>query len=61
MEGIPTPHLTAEQPHPGLGLIGEPRSRFAQDWVTITKQEHIELRQRASYWEAQHGRAKAKI
>ena len=34
---------------------------FSQEWVTITKQEHIELRHRASYWEAQHARAKSKI
>lgn len=61
MESTANTHLTTEPPHPGLCLIGEPRSPFAQDWVTITKQEHIELRQRASYWEAQHGRAKAKL
>ena len=61
MEGTPNTHLTIEPPHPGVCLIGGPRSPFAQEWVTITKQEHIELRHRASYWEVQHGRAKAKI
>ncbi len=34
---------------------------FSQERVTITKQEYIALRQRASYWEAQHARAKKKI
>ena len=36
-------------------------SPFSQQWVTITKQEHIDLTSRASYWEAQHARAKSKI
>lgn len=37
------------------------RAPFAQESVTISKQEHIELRHRASYWEAQHARAKSKV
>jgi transposase len=61
MEGTPNTHLTAEPPHPWGCVIGEQWSPFAHEWVTISKQEHIELRHRASYWEAQHGRAKAKI
>jgi transposase len=36
-------------------------SPFSQQWVTITKQEHIDLTSRASYWEAQHARAKSEI
>jgi hypothetical protein len=36
-------------------------SAFSQQWVTITKQEHIDLTSRASYWEAQHARAKSEI
>ena len=36
-------------------------SPFSQQWVTITKQEHIDLACRASYWEAQHARAKSEI
>jgi transposase len=34
---------------------------FSQQWVTITKQEHIDLTSRASYWETQHARAKSEI
>lgn len=33
---------------------------FARQWVRITKQEHIELQCRASYWEVQHERLKIK-
>jgi len=39
---------------------GQP-TPFSQEWVTITKQERIELRHRASYWEEQHARAKSRI
>lgn len=35
--------------------------RFAQEWVTISKQEQIELRAQAGYWEAQHACAKTRI
>ena len=61
MESIPNTHLTTALPHPRGCVIGEPRSPFAQKWVTMSKQDYIELRHRASYWEIQHGRAKAKI
>ena len=36
-------------------------SPFAEQWITITKQEHIELTARAGYWEAQHTRGKIQI
>ncbi len=53
----PTP-----EPHQPLACLDQgQRPPFSQQWVTITKQEHIDLRHRASYWEAQHGRAKSKI
>jgi hypothetical protein len=39
----------------------EPPCPFSQQWVRITKQEHIDLTARASDWEAQHARAKAEI
>ncbi len=61
MEGTPNTALTPEPPPPVVCGISEPQSPFAQEWVRISKQDYIELRQRASYWEAQHGRAKAKI
>ena len=34
---------------------------FSQEYVTITKQEHIDLTWRANYWEAQHGRVKSQV
>lgn len=34
---------------------------FAQEWVTLTKQQFIELEASAHYWQAQHSRAKARI
>ena len=36
-------------------------SPFAEQWITITKQERIELTARACYWEAQHARGKTQI
>jgi len=36
-------------------------SPFSQQWVTITRQEHIDLTARAGDWEAQHARAKSEI
>ena len=39
---------------------GQP-SPFSQQWVTITKQEHIDLNARVKYWEAQQARAKSQI
>ena len=34
---------------------------FSQQWVTIARQEHIDLKWRASYWEAQHARLKSQL
>jgi hypothetical protein len=58
----------------GIGLLWLPdrlafrlvRTRFygrmrPRQWVTITKQEHIDLTARANYWEAQHARVKAQL
>ena len=45
------------QPH---GKDAVPASPFAQEWVTITKEERIALVHRASYWEAQHALVKQK-
>ena len=61
MEGIAPPHPTPESSTPEACLIGELESPFAQEWVTISKQEYIERRSQASYWQVQHGRAKARI
>ena len=50
------------EPQQPLACLDEGQSTpFSQEWVTITKQERIDLNWRASYWEAQHGRAKSQI
>ena len=36
------------------------RNPFSQQQVTITKAEHIDLIQRANYWEALHAQLKEK-
>jgi hypothetical protein len=61
VEGTTNTRPTAE-PHQPLACLDEGQpSPFSQEWVTISKQDHIELCHRASYWEAQHARAKSKI
>jgi len=61
MEG-PAITCPSPEPHQPLACIAEGQpTLFSQQWVTITKQEHIDLRHRASYWEAQHGRAKSQV
>lgn len=61
MEGTTRLDPSAERPHPGLGTADGKGPRFAREWVTISKQEHIDLRARANYWEAQHARAKVQV
>ena len=34
---------------------------FAREWITITKQQYIELEAQAHYWQSLHSRAKARI
>ena len=61
MEG-PTKTCTAAQAHHPLVCLDDgPPTPFSQQWVTITKQEHIDLRHRANYWEAQHARVKSQL
>lgn len=61
MEGTTSPCPT---PGPQQPLAcrdeGQP-SPFSREWVTITKQEYIDLNGRANYWEAQHARSKSRI
>jgi transposase len=62
MEGAT--HTTCPTPEPcqPLACLDERQpSPSSQEWVTITKQEYIDLKCQASYWEAQHGRAKSQI
>lgn len=61
MEGTTRLDPSAERPHPDLGAADGKGPRFAREWVTISKQEHIDLRARARYWEAQHARVKIQI
>jgi len=58
MEGIA--NMRPVLPPPLECLDERQRSPFSQEWVTITKQEHIRLRHQANYWEAQHTQLKAK-
>ena len=61
MEGIAT---TCPTPEPGRALAcidGGQASPFSQEWVLISKQERIDLKWQASYWEAQHARGKLRI
>jgi transposase len=61
MEGTTHPSPSTQAHRPLASLDAGPASPFSQQRVTITKQEHIDLVARASYWEAQHARAKAEI
>ena len=61
MEGIANTHPPLG-PHQALACLEEGQaSPFSREWVTITKQEHIELNAWANYWEAQHTRVKAQL
>ena len=61
MEGTGNPR-PIPKPHQSPICFDEgPPPPFSQEWVTITKQEHIDLTWRANYWEAQHARAKSQI
>jgi len=61
MQGTTDTRPTAPPPRPLTCPDGGQRAPFSQEWVAITKEEHIELRHRASYWEAQHARARSRI
>ena len=61
MDGITNTHPAPALPQPAVCLDEKQRSPFSRENVTITKQEYIELRHQAKYWEAQHARAKSRI
>jgi len=61
MEGTTPTRATPEPSHPLVCRDDGQASPFAQQWVTITKQERIELDCRANYWEAQHARVKSQL
>jgi transposase len=52
---------TQQASHPPTGNDVERLNPFSQEWVTITKEEHIDLIHRASYWEAQFTQLKQKF
>ena len=54
---LPEPVHAPKRP---LSPIIEPATPFSQDWVTITKEEYINLTHQANYWQAQHGQLKHK-
>ncbi len=61
MEGTANPNPTPE-PQRALACADAGHSSpFSRQWVTITKQEHIDLACRANYWEAQHARLKFQL
>ncbi len=61
MEGTANTRPTPEPQQPLACLDKGQSTPFSREWITITKQERIDLRHRASYWEAQHGRVKTQV
>ena len=61
MEGTINAHNTPESHQPPTRFGEGPPCPFSQEWIAITKQEHIDLNSRANYWEAQHSRVKAQL
>lgn len=51
---------TANQSQQSLGAAIELSTPFSQEWVSITKEEYIELSHQANYWKAQHAQIKRK-
>jgi transposase len=52
---------TQQVSHRAISTDVESVSPFSQEWVRITKEEHIELTHRANYWEAQYAQLKQKF
>jgi transposase len=53
----PEPAHSSKQ---ALNPIIEQAVPFSQDWVTLSKEEYINLTQQANYWKAQHAQLKQK-
>lgn len=60
MDGTPRTHCSPDPRQPPQSVETKRATPFSQQWVRITKQEHIELQWRANYWETQHEQLKAK-
>jgi transposase len=61
MEGTTNPSPSTEPCRALACLDAGQVSPFSQQWVTITKQERIDLVSQANYWRSQHARAKSEI
>ena len=59
MENI-SPCLSSPPKQPSSNLIAQAHP-FSQEWVTITKEEQINLIHQAHYWKAQHAQLKQKV
>lgn len=58
MESISPSTANQSQQPPGAAIgLSTP---FSQDWVSITKEEYIELTHKINYWKAQHAQIKQK-
>jgi hypothetical protein len=58
MEGTPESN-PAVKANRALVPLKEESTPFSREWVTMSKQEWIELKARANYLEAQHAKLKA--
>ena len=61
METTVGTHTRPQTLHQPSGKDVMPASRFSQEWVTITKEEHVDLIHQAKYWKAQHAQLKQKL
>ena len=60
MDGAPQTQYSPDPQQPPPSVENKRATPFARQWVSITKQEHIELQWRANYWKAQHDQLKVK-
>lgn len=61
MGGAPNTGPPPESYRPLICLDERQPTPFSEQWIRITRQEHIELTHQAGYWKAQHARAKSQI
>ncbi|MEA3276713.1 MAG: hypothetical protein U9Q81_15750, partial [Pseudomonadota bacterium] len=56
MEGS-NPLLAGTAPEAVPAIVAEGETPFSRQHVSLTKQEHIELKSQIAFWKAQHERA----
>ncbi len=61
MSIISNTQQTEQSPVPFIGAQGVVPTPFSQEWVSITKQEHIELKSQIAFWKYQHTQAKESL